>query len=124
MKIRAKNHLLSKPILYSFIVFMLCLVTRIVEYFIVKTDTTFISENFIHKLGGIVILVLLLKIMNYKFKDIGFEKNKWFKYLIYGLLLGGNLFYHIISYLIEYIILYAKGGNPNFELYVNGFSLA
>lgn len=100
---------------------MLCLVTRIVEYFIVKTDTTFISENFIHKLIGIVILVLLLKIMNYKFKDIGFERNKWFKYLIYGLLLGGICFG--ISYLIEYIILYANGGNPNFELYV-GFSLA
>lgn len=122
MKIRVKNHILSKPILYSFIVFMICLVTRIVEYFIIKTDTTFISENFIHKLIGIVILVFLLKIMNYKFKEIGFKKNKWFKYLIYGLLLGGICF--SISYLIEYIILYAKGGNPNFELYVNGFSLA
>lgn len=96
MKIRAKNHILSKPILNSFIVFMLCLVTRIVEYFIVKTDTTFISENFIHKLIGIVILVLLLKIMNYKFKDIGFERNKWFKYLIYGLLLGGFALAYLI----------------------------
>lgn len=38
MKIRVKNHILSKPILYSFIVFMLCLVTRIVEYFDVSID--------------------------------------------------------------------------------------
>jgi membrane protease YdiL (CAAX protease family) len=91
------------------------------EYFIIKTDTTFISENFIHKLMGIIILVFLLKIMNYKFKDIGFKRNKWFKYLIYGLILGGICFG--ISYFIEYIILYVKSRNPSLELYVNGFSL-
>jgi hypothetical protein len=91
------------------------------EYFIIKTDTTFISENFIHKLMGIIILVFLLKIMNYKFKDIGFKRNKLFKYLIYGLILGGICFG--ISYFIEYIMLYVKSRNPSFELYVNGFSL-
>ena len=74
MKGRLKEHILNKPILYSFIIFMICLVIRIVEYFIIKTDTTFISENFIHKLIGIIILVFLLKIMNYKFKDIGLKK--------------------------------------------------
>lgn len=121
MKGRLKEHLLNKPILYSFIIFMICLVIRIMEYFIIKTDTTFISENFIHKLMGIIILVFLLKIMNYKFKDIGFKRNKWFKYLIYGLILGGICFG--ISYFIEYIILYVKSRNPSLELYVNGFSL-
>ena len=118
---RLKDHILNKPILYSFIIFMICLVIRIVEYFVIKTDTTFISENFIHKLIGIIILLFLLKIMNYKFKDIDFEKNKWFKYLIYGLILGGICFG--ISYLIEYITLYSNAKRPSFELYVNGFSL-
>lgn len=116
-----KQNILNKPILYSFIIFMICLAIRIVEYFIIKTDTTFISENFIHKLVGIIILLFLLKIMNYKFKDIGFKKNKFFKYLIYGLMLGGICFG--ISYFIEYLTLYANSRNPNFELYVNGFSL-
>ena len=121
MKVKLKEHIFNKPILYSFIIFMICLVIRIMEYFIIKTDTTFISENFIHKLMGIIILVFLLKIMNYKFKDIGFKRNKWFKYLIYGLILGGICFG--ISYFIEYIMLYVKSRNPSFELYVNGFSL-
>lgn len=121
MKEILKENILNKPILYSFIIFMICLVIRIMEYFIIKTDTTFISENFIHKLMGIIILVFLLKIMNYKFKDIGFKRNKWFKYLIYGLILGGICFG--ISYFIEYIMLYVKSRNPSFELYVNGFSL-
>ena len=121
MKEILKENILNKPILYSFIIFMICLAIRIVEYFIIKTDTTFISENFIHKLVGIIILLFLLKIMNYKFKDIGFKKNKFFKYLIYGLMLGGICFG--ISYFIEYLTLYANSRNPNFELYVNGFSL-
>lgn len=121
MKTRLGEHILNKPILYSFIIFMICLVIRLVEYFIIKTDTTFISENFIHKLIGIIILVFLLRITNYKFKDIGFERNNWFKYLTYGLILGGICFG--ISYLIEYITLYANLGKPSLELYVNGFSL-
>lgn len=121
MKEILKENILNKPILYSFIIFMICLVIRIVEYFIIKTDTTFISENFIHKLIGIIILLFFLKVMNYKFKDIGFEKNKFFKYLIYGLILGGICFG--ISYFIEYITLYVNSRNPSFELYVNGFSL-
>ena len=95
-----KQNILNKPILYSFIIFMICLAIRIVEYFIIKTDTTFISENFIHKLVGIIILLFLLKIMNYKFKDIGLKKNKFFKCLIYGLILGGICFG--ISYFIEW----------------------
>lgn len=122
MKTRLKEYILNKPILCSFIIFVVCLVIRIVEYFIIKTDTTFISENFIHKLIGIIILLFFLKVMNYKFKDIGFKKNNFLKYLIYGLILGEICFG--ISYLIEYITLYVNGGNPNFELYVNGFSLA
>lgn len=121
MKGKLKEHILNKPILYSFFIFLICLAIRIIEYFIVKTDTTFISENFIHKLIGIIILLFLLKIMNYKFKDIGFEKNKLFKYLIYGLILGGVCFG--ISYFIEFITLYACSRNPAFELYVKGFSL-
>lgn len=82
MKIGLKDHILNKPIVYSFIIFMICLLIRIVEYFVIKTDKTFISENFIHKLIGIIVLLFLLKIMNYRFKDIGFEKNKCFRYLI------------------------------------------
>lgn len=118
---RLKNHLLNKPVLCSFIIFIICLLARIIEYFIIKTDTTFISENFIHKLIGIIILLFLLKIMNYKFTDIGFKRNHFFKYLTYGLLLGCICFG--ISYFIEYIILYTNSQNPHFELYVNGFSL-
>ena len=121
MKEKLKERVLNKPVLYSFIIFMICLSIRMVEYFVIKTDTTFISENFIHKLIGIIIIVFFLKVMNYKFKDIGFEKNKFLKYLIYGLILGGICFG--ISYFTEYITLYANSRNPGFELYVNGFSL-
>ncbi len=121
MKEELKEQIRNKPILYSLIVFIICLVIRIVEYFMIKTDSTFLAENFIHKLLGIGILVCVLKIMKYQFKDIGFEKNKFLRYVIDGLLLGGICFG--ISYWIEYSILYANAKNPSFGFYANGFSL-
>lgn len=116
-----KKIILNKPILSIILIFLLCLIIRLFEYFVLKTDESFIAENFIHKVLGIVILFILLKIMNYKFKDIGFKKENCFKYLIYGVLLGFICF--CISYFIEFIMLYLNGKNPSFELYVNGFSL-
>ncbi len=116
-----KKYILNKPILSSIFIFILCIAVRMIEYFIIKTDETFIAENFIHKLIAIIILVILIKIMNYKFEDIGFTKSNWYKYLSYGLLLG--LLCFGISYFIEYLILYLNSNSPNFEIYVNGFSL-
>ena len=72
------------------------MVIRIVEYFMIKTDSTFLAENFIHKLLGIGILVCVLKIMKYQFKDIGFEKNKFLRYVIDGLLFRRNLFWNFL----------------------------
>lgn len=120
-EINMKKHIFDKPILSSFILFIFCFIIRMIEYFIIKTDETFLSENFIHKLIGIIILVILLKIMNYKLKDIGFIKKHWFQYFLYGLLLG--LFCFGISYFIEYTILCIHSKNPTLEFFVNGFSL-
>ncbi len=114
-----KKYILNKPILYSCLIFLICLIIRIFEYFVIKTDETLISENFIHKVLGIIILIILLNILNYKFKDIGFKKKNFLKYLSYGLLLG--LLCFGVAYFIEFFILYSQA--PHFEIYVNGFSL-
>lgn len=117
-----KQFVIGKPIFCSVFIFLFCLAIRLFEYSVIKTDTTFFSENFIHKLLGIVILFVLLRIVHCKPSDIGFKKRNWLKYLFYGLLFGGACF--AVAYLIEYIILCAGAQNPHFELYVNGFSLA
>lgn len=116
-----KKYIFDRSILSSFILFIFCLIIRMAEYFIIKTDETFISENFIHKLVGIVVLVILLRKINYKFKDIGFVKKHCIQYFLYGLLLGGFCF--SISYFIEYVILYINAKEPTLDMFVNGFSL-
>lgn len=121
MNFNLKQIVLGKPVLFSLILFVICLITRIIEYFAIKTDTTFFSENFIHKLLGIILLFALLKIVRYKPSDIGFQKQNWLKYLVYGLLLGGSCF--TIAYLVEYVFLCVGSQSPHFEFYVNGFSL-
>lgn len=118
---RLKQLIIDKPIFCSVCIFLFCLAIRVFEFFILKTETTFFSENFVHKLLGIVILFTLLRITNYKPNDIGFKKQNWLKYSIYGLLFGGACF--TIAYFIEYLILYISMQNPHFELYVNSFSL-
>lgn len=121
MRENLKQYSLKKPVLFSLVIFTICLIIRIVEYFVIKTDTTFFSENFIHKLFGILLLLILLKITDYKLRDIGFKRQHFVKYLCCGLLLGFVCFG--VAYFTEYVILLANAQNPSFEFYVNGFSL-
>lgn len=39
------NRLLKTPILSCSIIFIICLVARLTEYFYIRTDETFLSEN-------------------------------------------------------------------------------
>lgn len=116
-----KQFIINKPTFCCVVIFLLCLAVRLFEYFVIKTDTTFFSENFIHKLLGIVVLFILLKVVNCKPSDIGFKKQNWLKYLIFGLLFGAVCF--AVAYLFEYITLCMDAQNPRFEFYANGFSL-
>ena len=116
-----RRFIIDKPIFFSVFIFLLCFTIRLFEYFVIKTDTTFFSENFIHKLFGITVLFMLLGIVHYKPSNIGFKKRNWLKYLISGLLFGGICF--AVAYLLEYIVLCMEAQDPSFELYVNGFSL-
>lgn len=116
-----KKYIENRAIVSSVIIFCICLVFRLTEYFVLKTDETIFAENFIHKLVGIVILFIVLKILKIKWKDIGFVKNNIFKKIGFGLLLGVVCFG--ISYSIEYIIQMISNKAPSLNLYVNGFSL-
>ena len=113
--------ILNRPIKSSIIIFLICLVFRMIEYFVIKTDETFISENFIHKVIGIVILYFVLKNINYKFKDIGFSKRNWIKQVLLGLILG--LICFTISYVVEYIVLALSNKEPKLSIFVTGFSI-
>ena len=46
----------KKPILNCFIIFTICLIARVIEYFVIRTDESILSENFLHKVFGIILL--------------------------------------------------------------------
>ena len=46
------------------IIFAICGATRIIENYFIRTDKTVVAENFVHKLLGIGILLIVLKMLN------------------------------------------------------------
>ena len=101
-------------------IFIICAMARIVEYYLIRTDETVIAENFLHKLFGLVVLMVVLKILSMTPKDIGFTKSG-IGNIGKGLLLGLCCFG--VSYAIEMGILAAQGKFPTLEFYATGFSL-
>lgn len=115
------NILKKHSIVVCWGIFIVCVIARIIEYFFIRTDETVLAENFIHKIFGIVILFILLRVTKSKWSDIGFVKTGFASNITKGLLLGIICF--IVAYTIECIILYVMNGNVNLCFYASGFSL-
>ena len=116
-----KKSILSKPVISCIVIFLICSIARITEYFFIRTDETILAENFIHKFFGILVLVSVLFMAKLSWKDIGFTKTKVVQNVFKGLLLGTACF--SIAYLIEVIILYCMNGNVQLAFYTSSFSL-
>lgn len=110
------------PCLTCVIIFAICIIARFVEYFAIRTDKTIVSENFIHKVFGIIILLITLRLCQLTWKNIGFKSENLFKNLCKGLLLGFCCF--SISYSIEFIVNLIQNKNPQFVIYASGFSIS
>ena len=82
------NRLLKSPILSCSIIFVICSVARLFEYFYMRTDETFLSENFLHKIFGILLLWGILSISKLRWIDIGFTPNGIIRGIGSGLLFG------------------------------------
>ena len=64
----------DKVLRNSVIIFLICLIVHSVEVIFIRTDETFFAECFINKVFGIIVLFVLLNILKWKWKDIGFKK--------------------------------------------------
>lgn len=111
----------AKALTSCVLVFILCCIARIVEYFFIRTDETILAENFLHKVFGIVIMAAILKTSRFTWADIGFHKTGISKNLLKGFGLGAICF--TVAYAIECILLYSMNGNVQLSLYTSGFSL-
>lgn len=115
------NQLIKKPILSCSIIFVICSVARLIEYFYMRTDETFLSENFLHKLFGILLLWGVLSICKLRWKDIGFSSDGIVSGIGKGLLFG--LVCSVFAYAIESLTLVFLHGNVHLSFYASGFSL-
>ena len=102
-------------------IYLLCFVFRILEYFILRTDETFWGEAFVHKLIGIIVLVIATKYLKFTFSEIGIKNNKIWQNLFNGFILGLSLF--VLAYLTEIVLLLIQGKFEDFSLYVSTYSV-
>ena len=115
------NRLLKTPILSCSIIFVICSLARLFEYFYIRTDETFLSENFLHKLFGILLLWGILSICKLRWKDIGFTSDGIVSGIGKGLLF--SLVCSVLAYAIESFTLFFLHGNVHLSFYASGFSL-
>ena len=110
----------AKVLISILTIFLICMFIRVIEYWFIRTDQTVIAENFIHKLFGIMIMCICVKLFSLTLADIGFSKNNILKQTFLGVTMG--LVFFGLAYLTEILILVLSGNNTTLEIYVSGFS--
>ena len=103
------------------IIYLICFMFRILEYFILRTDQTFWSEAFIHKLIGIAVLFVVIKHFDFTFKELGFAKGKTILCISKGLAFGLVIF--VLAYSAEILVLALHGNFKTLALYVSAYSI-
>lgn len=112
----------NKNILTSvLLIYVICFILRLIEYFILRTDYTVIGEALFHKLAGILILVIFARIYKYRADEVGFSLYKCELKLAVGLLFGLVCF--TIAYFVEVLITKASGSYSGLKLYVSSYSV-
>ena len=111
----------QRPLSVVLLLYLICFAFRIFEYFLLRTDQTFLGEAFVHKLIGIAVLFLVVKLYSLKPSEVGFSKQKAIPNLLIGLGFGIATF--ILAYSVEILILILQGDFETLKLYVSAYSV-
>lgn len=112
---------LTRPVAYIVILYLVCAVFRVIEYFLIRTDQTLFGEAFIHKLAGIAVLAVAVRLFAFRWSEVGFTASHAVKNALYGILLGLSVF--VLAYGTEYFIHFFGGNAPSLQVYVTGYAI-
>ena len=116
-----KDFLEKNVVRNSILIFIDCLIIHTFEVMVIRTDETVFAECFINKVFGIVLLFVLLWRLGWKWRKIGFVKERAAADIFKGMLLC--VCFYSIAFIIEFIMLRQKGTPGHMELFTTGFSL-
>ncbi len=116
-----EEKLINKTTGTCVLIFLIILVVHSFEAIILRMDETFFAENFINKLFGIAVLFVVLKLLGWKWEDIGFKRNGIAKGIAIGFALAAVSF--LAAYTAEAIILNSLGQHVSMGFFTTGFSL-
>lgn len=113
----------NKKILSSvLLIYAICFLFRLFEYFVLRTDSTVIGEALFHKLAGIAVLAIFARLFSYKAGEIGFSLEKCGIKLAVGLFFG--IFCFAVAYFVEVLIVKASGSYSGLQFYVTSYSVS
>lgn len=104
-----------------FIIYLVCFAFRIFEYFVLRTDRTWVGEAVVHKLVGILVLFISAGIFHFSAAEIGFSKERAFANLGKGLAFGLCTF--AVAYTVECLIINSLGNFDSLQLYVSTYAI-
>ena len=111
----------NKPYLACWILFAILIAVHGFEAIVLRMDETVLGENFINKVFGIVLIFVVLGLIKWAPKDIGFTAKNFLRNTGIGLLFAIVSF--TIAYSVEVIILKSQGQSVSFGIFTTGFSL-
>lgn len=103
-------------------VYLLCYFFRILEYFVLRTDQTWVGEAIVHKVIGILILFAVSAGAKLTITQIGFVKEKALCNLLKGLAFGCAVF--VLAYSVEIAIAAMQGSFRSLQLYVSAYAIS
>ena len=109
------------PVIPILLIYAGLWVLRAVEYLVLRTDQNIVGEAVLHKLAGVVILVLILRYLGLHGQQIGLAGYRVGRYLAMGLLLGAGSY--LFAYGAEYYLQLGAGQQPSLALYVTSYAL-